>query len=295
MYSRYSQMTNFPVNVILIQPTTSHETFPTDSDYVDFEAPSKYRTYPIHVMDKTFYVDSHVFSKNSDFFRAVMNNTRFIEGSLGKIEIFDEKPEDILTLIRVVSPNYLALYPTEVCESNICTVLRLCDKYLFGNLKSSCLDFLENYDPSVRPLHSVLYLFYSLAFKLHIDHDQELSMLLNVVHYSCLTELLKPSNIAEMLKIRNDMMKEDMSKFRNQIIKKIVDAVLQGNAIFEHRLSFNEEVQGLGCQQCMKLPSNRRKPFVLCLCKACGREVCVQCRKKPCWNMFEEWLNELRS
>lgn len=301
-HSRFGINDNYPVNVILMQPTTSHETFLERSDYVDFESTSKLRNWPISVGEKTFFVDPAIFSRNSDYFRILMGNKFFIESAVGMLRIQDESPEDILTLITVISPNCLGLYPDVIDEKNICTVLRLCDKYLMTNLKQNCVDFLREYHPETRLQTDVFHLFYHLCFSLNAEyeHDYELADAAVETMFNCLSALSNPTNVAEFYKFLTKLQRKSSDK-ESENVKRVADAVLHGGAIFKHRISFNEEVQGLGCNQCSMRPRTRqsrskhRKPFILSLCKSCNREVCVQCRHSLCSRLFEEWINELRS
>ncbi|CAI5452317.1 unnamed protein product [Caenorhabditis angaria] len=272
----YSHRSQFPINVILIQPYYDHETFPSLSDLVDFESTSKHRQFPIHVKDKVFYIDAELFAKHSDYFKTMFENKYFKESSQGKLEIFDETPEDIHQLITAISPNYLGLYPDDVTEQNVCTLLRLCDKYLVSNLKQCSMDFLNDYDASKRPLDLVLRLLHQLCFSLQAcyDHDEILKENANLAMYSCLNELMKPANSKEFFKLRAEMSNEDKN------LQKIFDAIIRSNAIFEHRLSYDEEVQGLGCHQCSKRTRvtrfNHGKSLMLSLCKCCNQEIIFQ-------------------
>uniref|UniRef100_A0A8R1DK05 BTB domain-containing protein n=1 Tax=Caenorhabditis japonica TaxID=281687 RepID=A0A8R1DK05_CAEJA len=294
---------NFPVNIILMQPTTSHETFLDGSDYVDFESSSRSRNWPISVGEKTFFVDPIIFSRNSDYFRILMENKSFLEGAIGLLTIHDESPEDIYTLITAISPNCLGLYPDSINERNVCTVLRLCDKYLMPNLKRNCIDYLIEYHPVSQAVSEVFFLFYQLCFSLNseYDHDVVLADVAVDTMFVCLVELCSPTNITEFTRLLFDLQKKGGSAKDIKNVKRVADAVFHGGALFRHRISFNEEVQGLGCHQCSMLPpirqsrSKNRKPFVLSLCKSCNREVCVHCRRKLCQRLFEEWINELRS
>ncbi|CAI2353493.1 unnamed protein product [Caenorhabditis sp. 36 PRJEB53466] len=302
MHPRFGVNNNYPINIILMQPTTSHETFLQGSDYVDFEAPSKLRNWPIAVDDKVFFVDQAIFSRNSDYFRTMMENKSFLEGAIGLLRIHDETPDDIHTLITVISPNCLGLYPDAIDEENVCTVLRLCDKFLMANLKQNCIDFLQDYRPQSKSVCDVFSLFYKLCFSLNAeyDHDEILESLAVQAMFVCLDELVTPSKILEFSNLLTRLQTEKGLKDRKNV-KRVADAVHPGGALFRHRISFNEEVQGLGCHQCSMRPparqsrSKNRKPFILSLCRSCGREVCVQCRRKLCRRLFEEWINELRS
>ncbi|EGT43784.1 hypothetical protein CAEBREN_23065 [Caenorhabditis brenneri] len=301
-HSRFGINYNFPINVILMQPTTRHETFLERSDYVDFESKSRLRNWPISVKNKTYFVDPAIFSKNSDYFRILMGNKFFMEGAVRLLKIQDESPEDILTLITVISPNSLGLYPDPIDERNVCTVLRLCDKYLMPNLKQNCVDFLREYRPGAQSLPEVFHLFYHLCFSLNAEyvHDPSLADAAVEAMFTCLSDLSNPLNISQFYKFLTRLQQKGGDK-NIENVKRVADAVLHGGAIFRHRISFNEEVQGLGCHQCSMRPRNRqsrsknRKPFVLSLCKSCNREVCVQCRRSLCSRLFEEWINELRS
>uniref|UniRef100_A0A1I7UQF2 BTB domain-containing protein n=1 Tax=Caenorhabditis tropicalis TaxID=1561998 RepID=A0A1I7UQF2_9PELO len=316
-HSRFGINNNFPIDVILMQPTTSHETFLERSDYVDFESRSRLRNWPISVGEKIFYVDAAIFSKHSEYFRILMENTTFVENTNGLLKIQDESPEDILTLISVLSPNSLGLYPDAIDERNVCKVLRLSDKYLMGNLKHNCIDYLREYRPNAQCLSDTFHLFYHLCFSLNVEyeHDATLADVAIEAMYSCLSELSNPQNVSDFYQFLLNLQK---SSSQDEIVnlKRVADAVLHGGAIFRHRISFNEEVQGLGCHQCSMRPRTRQsrsknsihhfsikyilvifpgKPFILSLCKSCNREVCAQCRRSLCPSLFEEWINELRS
>lgn len=302
-YSRFGINNSFPINVILMQPTTNHETFLERSDYVDFESSSSLRTWPFSVSEKTFFVDPTIFSRNSDYFRILMESKVFIEGADRILRIQDESPEDVLTMITVISPNSLGLYPDAIDEQNVCTVLRLCDKYLMTNLKQNCIDFLREYRPDCQPLAEVFHLFYHLCFSLNAEyeHDVLLADVAIDAMFICLSELSNPLNVAQFYRFLTKLQLKNAADKKRENVKRVADAVLHGGAIFRHRISFNEEVQGLGCHQCSMRPPTRqsraksRKPFVLSLCKSCNREVCVKCRRGLCSRLFEEWINELRS
>lgn len=303
MQSRFGIKDSFPVNVILMQPTTSHETFLERSDYVDFEATSKLRNWPICVGDKRFFVDPTIFARNSDYFRIIMENTFFVEGAIRQLRIRDETADDVRTLISVISPNSLGMYPDPIDERNIATVLRLCDKYLMTNLKHSCIDFLREYRPDPHTASEAFHLFYELCFTLNAEyeHDATLVDVALETMYNCLSELTNPANITNFQVYLVELKRQQTSDKDAENVKRVADSVLHGGAIFRHRISFNEEVQGLGCHQCSMRPPTRqsrsknRRPFVLSLCKSCNREVCVQCRRRLCPRLFEDWINELRT
>lgn len=301
--AKFGVNNSYPVNVILMQPTTSHETFLERSDYVDFESTSKLRNWPICVGEKRFFVDPTIFSRNSDYFRVLMGNTYFVEGADRQLRIQDETAEDVRTLITVISPNSLGMYPDPIDERNVCTVLRLCDKYLMTNLKQNCVDFLREYRPDPHTASEAFHLFYELCFSLdaEYEHDETLADVAFQTMYNCLAELTSPSNIVGFQEYLVELTKERSDEDSGEYVKRIADAVLHGGIIFGHRISFTEEVQGLGCHQCSMRPPTRqsrskhRRPFCLALCKSCNREVCVQCRRSLCPRLFEDWINELRS
>lgn len=73
------------------------------------------------VGDKMFFVDPIIFSRNSDYFRILIGNKCFLEGTIGLLQIKDESPKDIHTLVSVISPNVLGLYPTPIDGLKIVT------------------------------------------------------------------------------------------------------------------------------------------------------------------------------
>lgn len=285
-----------------MQPTTSHETFLEGSDYVDFESTSKLRNWPIIVGNQKYFVDPAIFARNSDYFRILMENKFFLEGAIKQLNILDESPEDILKLITVISPNSLGLYPDVIDEQNVCTVLRLCDKYLMTNLKQNCVDYLKDYNPDSREPTDIFHLFYHLCFSLNAEyeHDHSLADVALEAMFVCLVELFNSTNVTKFYRFLIELQRKSGEK-DSENLKRVTDAVLHGGSIFKHRISFSEEVQGLGCHQCSMRPparqsrSKNRKSFVLYLCKSCNREVCVQCRRSLCSRLFEDWINELRS
>ncbi|CAD6186598.1 unnamed protein product [Caenorhabditis auriculariae] len=285
MLNRPTSLITLPVNVLLSLPTREHECFLNDySDKVNFEASTYCRNFPLYVRGKLFYVDKAIFSANSEFFKAMMDSDRFLEGALGRIEINDESPEDILTLIRAISPNYLGLYPDAVDESNVCSLLRLCDKYLFLNLKENCLDYLQNYEASERSTKLIFRLFCQIcSMKWDVCNFEELEIVSKAVR-NCLDELLRYRSVERLAEIRQ--------KLHDERKIKICEAILKGNVLFSHRLSFREEVQGLTCQCCSRIRSFKSVKRLI-FCNSCLKEVCNECRRTPCWTLIDECYRAL--